>query len=435
MGEVIDQLFSVWKGEGPCDFETLEWRIRDSVHRCGSRVLERVFESEAGAWLDRTCQCGGTLRNRKFQAKTVVTVLGPIRLKRARQQCDRCGQWRVREDESLDVERTQFSPGVRRMMAKTGAEVCFATARDLIGELAGVAVTEKAVERVAEGIGNDIGKKEEPLLPTAMVGYPPETDEAVSTLYMAMDGTGIPVLRKETQGRKGKSSDGIARTREVKLGVVFTQTGTDQQGKPVRDPDATSYVGKIESADMFGPRLYSEACRRGLHNAGNTVVLGDGAPWIWNLADEYFPGAVQIVDYYHAKEHLGDVSKTLHPSDARARNQWMDRMTKILWDGDVCGLIDRLRSWRARGHEKAAIDTTIGYFEKNRQRMRYRVFRRAGFFIGSGVVEAGCKAVIGKRLKQSGMHWSVRGANAIIALRCHIESRRFDDYWKNRRAA
>lgn len=113
----------------------------------------------------------------------------------------------------------------------------------------------------------------------------------------------------------------------------------------------------------------------------------------------------------------------------------MDRMTEILWDGDVGGLIDRLRSWRARGNEKAAIDTTIGYFEKTRQRMRYRVFRRGGFFMGSGVVEAGCKTVIGKRLKQSGMHWSVRGANAIIALRCPIESRRFDDYWKNRRAA
>ena len=409
--------------------------IRDSSHRCGSIILERILESEDGASLNRTCPCGGHVRRRKYQSKTLVTVLGAVRLRRARQHCDRCGRWRVLEDEFFDVVGTRFSPGLRRMMSKIGAEVCFDKARDLLGELAGIKVTAKEVERFAEGIGEDIGKKGEALRQKAKAGHTPETGEAVPTLYIAMDGTGIPVVRKATQGRKGKAPDGIARTREVKLGAVFTQTGKDQEGKPVRDRDSTSYVGKIERADTFGPRVYAEACRRGLRNTENAVILGDGAPWIWNLADEHFPGALQIVDYYHAKEHLGDVSKTLYPSDARKKNKWMDRMTERLWKGDMCGLIASLRSWRTRGNQKAAIETAIGYFEKNRHRMRYGAFREAGLFIGSGVVEAGCKAVIGKRLKQSGMHWSVRGANAIIALRCHIESGRFDGYWKDRCAA
>jgi len=341
----------------------------------------------------------------------------------------------VREDEVFDVVGTQFSPGLRRMMATIGAEVCFDKAREWLGELAGIMVTAKEVERWAEGIGDDIGKKGEPGRQEAKTGQPPETGEAVPTLYIAMDGTGIPVVRKETQGRKGKAPDGIARTREVKLGAVFTQTGNDQAGKPVRDRASTSYVGKIEKAEAFGPRVYAEACRRGLGHTETAVVLGDGAPWIWNLADEYFPGAIQIVDYYHAKEHLGDLSKILYPSDVRQKNQWMDRMTERLWTGDMCGLIASLQAWRTRGTQKVAIETAIGYFDKNRHRMCYGTFREAGLFIGSGVIEAGCKTVIGKRLKQSGMHWSVRGANAIIALRCHIESERFDGYWKDRCAA
>jgi len=108
----------------------------------------------------------------------------------------------------------------------------------------------------------------------------------------------------------------------------------DQEGKPVRDRDSTSYVGKIERAEAFGPKVYAEACRRGLRHTANAVILGDGAPWIWNLADEHFPGAIQIVDYY-AKEHLGDVSKALYPSDARQKNKWMDQMTERLWKGDM----------------------------------------------------------------------------------------------------
>jgi len=326
------------------------------------------------------------------------------------------------------------------MMAKLGAEVCFDKARELLGELAGITVTAKEVERWAEGIGDDIGKKGEAGRLDATAGQTPdrpspETGEAAPTLYIAMDGTGIPVVRKETQGRTGKAPDGIARTREVKLGAVFTQTGNDQDGKPVRDRASTSYVGKIEKAEAFGPRVYTEACRRGLCHTATAVILGGGAPWIWNLADEYFPGAIQILDYYHAKEHLGDLSKILYPADAHQQNTWMNRMTERLWNGDIRGLIANLWAERTKRNQKAAIETVIGYFEKNRHRMRYGTFREAGLFIGSGVIEAGCKAVIGKRLKQSGMHWSVRGANAIIALRCHIESERFDGYWKDRCAA
>jgi hypothetical protein len=397
--------------------------------------LEHLLVHEDGAILERSCECGGEFQDKKRQEKTLRTVLGNARLSRTRQRCNRCKKWRIPEDIILDVEKTGFSPGLRRITSKTGAEACFDKSRDLISELAGVNLTDKDVERIAEAIGEDIAFQEQKSVEAVMSGQITDISESPSTLYIATDGTGIPVLRKETEGRKGKAADGIARSREAKLGAVFTQTGTDKEGKPVRDCDSTSYTAKVESVDTFGPRLYAEAQRRGLDNAGRVVVLGDGAPWIWNLADEHFSQATQIVDFYHAKEHLADLAKKLFPDNEDARKAWLKNISDKLWEGHISEVTRELGEIKVRGKKKAIRDKIIEYIRKNKERMRYGEFRRKGLFIGSGVVEAGCKSVIGQRLKQSGMHWSIRGSNAIIALRCCIESNRFDDYWENRRAA
>jgi hypothetical protein len=321
------------------------------------------------------------------------------------------------------------------MMAKCGATLCFDKARELMDHLAGIRVTAKDVERIAEATGQDIAQREEEKIKALMTGQNIESDETPPTLYIAADGTGVPVLRRETKGRKGKAEDGIARTREVKLAAIFTQTSMDKDGKPIRDPGSTTYVGKVESVETFGPRLYHEACRRGAAKAQRVVVLGDGAPWIWNLADEQFPGAIQIVDFYHAKEHLGDVARVLFPDEQSSREAWLKPISDKLWEGRVTMVLDELRSLRIRGKKRGFVHKTMEYFKKNKSRMRYGQFRREGLFIGSGVVEAGCKSLIGARLKQSGMHWTVRGANDIIALKCCIESGIFEDYWELRNAA
>lgn len=365
----------------------------------------------------------------------MTTILGGVRLERTIQQCDRCRKWRVPQDIVLDVEKTGFSPGLRRMMAKCGGEVCFDKARDFIRELAGVRVTDKEVERVAEAVGRDIAEREDEKVRAAMEGSCARPRECPPVLYVAADGTGVPVLRRETEGRKGKAEDGVARTREVKLGAVFTQSSLDEEGNPVRDPASTTYVGRIERADEFGPRLYAEARERGAPHAQRLVVIGDGAPWIWNLSDEHFPGAVQVLDYYHAKEHLCELAKALYPTDQQAKDHWLKPLTQKLRQGRIHSIISELKSLKLPAKKKAEAIRVAAYLEKNKQRMRYRQFRKQGFFIGSGVIEAGCKSLIGQRLKQSGMHWSVRGSNAIIALRCCIESARFEDYWEQRQNA
>jgi len=214
--------------------------------------------------------------------------------------------------------------------------------------------------------------------------------------------------------------------REVKLGCVFTQNTWDAEGYAIRDPDSTTYTGAIETAETFGRRIYLEAWNRGWSRAEKKVVIGDGAEWIWNLADQHFPCAVQIVDLYHARQHLWDLARRLHPNDPAQQKAWMKVQQKRLLDkGKIERLVLALRSIESTNAELSEkIRTEADYFERNAERMRYPKFRRQHLFVGSGVIEAGCKTVIGSRLKQSGMFWTVAGANSIIALRCcHLNGR------------
>jgi Transposase and inactivated derivatives len=261
--------------------------------------------------------------------------------------------------------------------------------------------------------------------------------QPISVLYVQMDGTGVPVVKKETVGRQGKNEGQPAHTREVKLGCVFTQTTWDKEGYAIRDPDSTTYTGAIESAEEFGRRIYAEAYGRGWSRALQKVVIGDGAEWIWNLVGLHFSDALQIVDLYHARQHLWEVARKLYPNQEKKQKAWMKIHQKRLLDrGKIEKLVGTLRSIESDNPEVAEkIRTEADYFERNRERMRYPKFRRQHLFVGSGVIEAGCKTVVAARLKRSGMFWTVRGANAIMALRCCHLNGEFEDYWVARRAA
>ncbi len=365
----------------------------------------------------------------------MLTAVGEAQCLRPYYLCEHCHQGQFPVDVDLDIEDTELSPGVRRMMAAVGHEAAFDRGREQLKLLAGLTVTTKAVERTAEAIGEDIEQRQQQERKRALqLELPIPMVSRMPVLYVEMDGTGIPVLRKETEGRAGKQDGQPAHTREAKLGCVFTQTRVDEEGYPIRDEASTSYVGAIESCEEFGRRLYAEAWRRGWARAEKQVVLGDGAEWIWNQADLHFPGAIQIVDLYHARQHLWDLSAKLHPSDPAAQRRWVMVKKDKLDEGKIEAVVRSLRSvvvcYPELGDE---IRTEANYFESNQERMRYPEFRKQGLFVGSGVIEAGCKTVLG-RLKQSGMFWTVRGANAIIALRCCQLSGRFEDYWESRRA-
>jgi hypothetical protein len=350
--------------------------------------------------------------------------------------CPHCHQGQFPADQELDVVDTDFSPGVRRMQAVVGQDASFDYGREQMNLLAGLEVTTKSVERVAESIGADIASRDRQEIDRAVqLDLPMILGEAVPILYVQMDGTGVPVVKKETEGRKGKLDGLPAHTREIKLGCVFTQTGWDEEGFAIRDPDSTSYTGAIENAEKFGKRLYVEAWKRGWSRA-EKVVIGDGAEWIWNIAREHFPGAIQIVDLFHAHQHLWELARLLHPTDIKRRNAWIGLHQKRWLDkGKIAKLVASLRSIQTPDADLAKkIRNEADYFAINAARMNYPKFRKQHLFVGSGVIEAGCKTVIGHRLKQSGMFWTVKGANAILALRCCYLNGRFEDYWAGRRA-
>jgi hypothetical protein len=404
------------------------------MHRAGAAALAQLLRTTAPVETAVPCDCGHPARYHQMRAKQLVTVLGRVDIERAYYLCPHCHRGQSPFDRDLDVEGVEYSPGMRRMMALVGSETSFEQGREQLRLLAGLEVTAKAVERQAEAIGAQIAADEQVEIRRAkQLDLPEVCAEWAAVLYLEMDGTSVPVVAAETEGRAGKVEGQPARTREVKLGCVFTQTTTDEQGRPVRDEASTTYTAAIESAEEFGLRLYTEAWRRGWSRAKKKVVLGDGAVWIWNLAGQHFPGAVQIVDLYHARQHLWELSAKLFAADERARTRWTVRLLDKLDQGKMEALVQALREFPPPSLELAhVLANEADYFERNRERMRYPAFRLQGLFVGSGVVEGGCKTVIGARLKRSGMFWTVRGANAIIALRCCRLSNRFEDYWESR---
>jgi hypothetical protein len=416
------------------DLEALEMAVRGTMHRAGGAALGHLLWLDSGHLKKAPCSCGAEARFHSIRPRRLLTVLGPVEFERAYYVCPRCRQGHSPRDRELDVEATEFSPGVRRMMALVGSETSFGQGREQLELLAGLKVSAKAVERQAEAIGADIAVCEQEEIGRAkQLELPEVCAPAVPILYIEMDGTGIPVVKAETEGRAGKLEGQPAHTREVKIGSVFTQTILDPEGRPVRDEESTSYVAAIESAEDFGLRIYTEAWRRGWSRAKKKVVIGDGAIWIWNLAEQHFPGAIQIVDLYHARQHLWDLSAKLFPNDEPGRRRWMARPLHRLDRGRIEELVTILRDLHPANPELAkVVHNEADYFQRNAERMRYPAFRAQSLFVGSGVVEAGCKTVIGARLKRSGMFWTVRGADAIIALRCCRLSGRFEDYWEDR---
>ena len=422
---------------GHLDLESLEIHIRSSMHHIGSIILEKLINSDNGDYRGRMlpCERGHLLEFKEYRAKELLTVLGPVTVQRAYYYDHECRKGLCPKDTALDIVGTSFSPGVRRIMGRVGAYRPFGLGHEDIKEMAGILVDTKEIERVSHQLGEEVEvfyKKEADLsLSGKAIPF-----QAIPKMYICIDGTGVPVVKTETVNRKGKGEDGNAKTREAKLGCVFTQNSLDKNGYPIRDEVSTSYVGAIETAEMFGDRIYAEAMFRGLERVQRLCLIGDGAPWIWNIGDEQFYGAIQIIDLYHAREHYWNVARAMFGSDKGEIGAWTDKRRKELDQGKVEQVIEAIKDLSPSTEQgKEVLEREIGYFEKNRDRMRYNEFRRQGLFVGSGVVEAGCRTLIAQRLKHSGMHWTVKGANSIIALRCCFLSIRWEDFWEYRACA
>jgi hypothetical protein len=404
---------------------------RRQTLRLAARALEQRLNADTSDHVgpERPCPCGGSAQYHGRHQKTFESALGPLSLQRAYYHCERCGSGFCPRDRALGLEGSSLSPGVLRMTASAAALVSFEESHGLLHELAGVEVSAKQVERVAEGLGAEVAVDER---------QPVEKmSPAAPTMYLGMDGTGVPMRAPEVAGRAGKQADGSAKTREAKVVTLWTAESRHKQGKPTRDPGSITYSAAIESAATldtspelsdFAARVLREATRRGFTEATRQVVLGDGSTWIWNTASELFPAATQILDRFHAKEHLSTVGKVIF-GNSEAGKAWIQQRYDELDEGRLSSLVKALHPYSCPYQEAREC---VHYLRNNRRRMRYPQFHQQGFCTSTGVVEAGCKVVIVTRLKRAGMHWTVKGANAIIALRCSKLSGRFEDFWERR---
>jgi hypothetical protein len=413
------------------DFEAVEMAARRQALRLAARALEQRLNADTSdhAGPQLPCACGRAAPYHGRHGKTFESVLGPLHLERAYYHCAQCQSGFCPRDRHLRLEMFSLTPGVLRMTGSTAALVSFEESSALLHELAGVEVSTSQVERAAEALGTEIGTDERRCV--ERVG------EVAPTMYLGMDGSGVPMRKSEVAGRAGKQSDGSAKTREAKLVTMWTAESRDEEGKPVRDAGSITYSAAIESAAAldtspdrsdFAERVLREATRRGFTQAPRCVVLGDGSAWIWNTATELFPQAIQILDRFHAKEHLSKVGKLIYTDSQQGKN-WIQRRYDELDEGRLKSLLKALDRHAAQ-HEEAR--ECAQYFRNNRNRIRYPELHQQGFCTSTGVVEAGCKVVIGTRLKRAGMHWTVYGANAIIALRCSKLSGRYEDFWERR---
>jgi hypothetical protein len=414
--------------------ELMQWfevGLRDALLRDGRRMIQallndrQLLPDQAPAKPLETRYV-----NRVLQ---VETLFGRIQLRRSYYHHRKSGHGRFPLDEALDLVRGH-TPALARLICRA------ATQSGSYTEAAADLEAYSGLHLDSRGFGRLVGEVA-PILREALATLPPATgpNDPVPVLYVSSDGTGVPMRREQLKGVKGKQPDGSAHTRELKLGCVFTQTTTDEQGQPLRDPGSTSYIGTLEDCRVAGILLRQEAFRRGYATAKKVVYLGDGSAWVWENARLNFPDAEQIIDFYHASEHIGHLAAALWGTGTPQAKEWQTHWCRIIKDSDTLAMIraaDTLLT--AADHppldeaRRQIAQREIHYFVNQQQRTRYGYFRSQGWFIGSGVVEAGCKTIVGRRMKQSGMFWSQHGGEDLISLRCLIKGPHFDPTWKAR---
>lgn len=398
------------------DITWLEHRLRDTSQGMCRDVLQWLLALPGLRVPGASLKPGE--RRVPSQTRTVHTLFGDITVSRTYYHHPSDGTGRFPLDEALGLI-DGYTPGLAALIARCAAEHPFKRAAESFEAYTGLKVDGRQFPRLAAHIG--------PMTEQFLQANLPSGEKTPPRVYVATDGTGAPLRHEELKGRKGRQPDGSAQTHEIKVGAVFTQHPATGM-KPWRDLDSTTYVATTQRAEPFGDMMRTEFFRRFSGAPNEVIYLGDGAAWNWELQRVFFPMAIGIVDFYHAAEHVGDVVDLIEdrntPTGRKRRKRWV----KLLLRGHLDSFLNQARA-AMPADKKAAAEKELAYFEKNRDRMRYREFRDKGYFIGSGVVEAACKTIVAQRLKGSGMHWSERGLTHILSIRTAILSRRYQEFW------
>ena len=404
--ESLEDMYEELMKEG-IEFEELEDRFREVFMELGRVCLERFLEilTKRYGYIGRSkeCECGGELEFHSYRSKEIVTLLGVVRVIRSYYYCRSCGSSLIPFDECNAVKGVSFSVLVRKIVTKLGSYLTFRESSSILREL-GIQISDSQLRRFCEGFGDYVS--DEVSSGDVLVGK----GEIEKDMYIEADGTEV----RTTSGWK-----------EVKLGSIFD-----------KDKLKISYVGSFGDCEVFGDILWRGSKVLGVERSKRVIVIADGAKWIWNMVLTNYPGCIEIVDFYHACEHLWDIGKALYGEGSQECKDWVEGEVVKLKTGEIETVLDDLRSLKGvKADLDELLERQIGYFSGNKDRMRYKDFKDKGLFIGSGVVESGCKHVVGLRLKRSGMRWSIENAESILQLRIASLNGSFNEYWNRYKKA
>ena len=402
--------------------EAVELGLREALLKDGRKLLQQLYNQDGLRVPEDVNRPGEKCHpNRR---KDFETLFGVIQVPRNYYYDPVTGEGRFPLDQALGMIHS-FSPALVRLAARAAAKEGYESASQDLLVQAGVTIEGRQIQRLVNLVAGQVAGQLE------QGQEQDRAQEAIPVFYVEVDGTGVPMVAEELEGRPGKQEDGSAKTREAKLGAVFTQSQTDEEGLPMRDHASTTYIGSFAAAEDFGRCVRAEARRRGVGRARKVVFIGDGAAWIWELARVNFPGSILILDLYHALERLHDLCEGLYEKGSswavRIEQAWAAMMKNDQIKEVIQAAQRRLADLEPQPDDK--LQKQIAFYENHQEKMLYKTYRDQGLFYGSGVIEGGCKSVIGQRLKESGMFWTETGATSVLALRVALKSNRWDECW------
>lgn len=415
--EQVAQALSAYAQAEPRSLAELEQVVLEQMKGLGRALVEGVCSLYVPSYpaSEVECACGKTASYQRRRSATSQTLLGPVRVRRPYYLCRHCQQGHCPLDQQLGFCAGGRSAGLEELLALVGAQLPFAESVALIAKLSLVHVCPNACREATETLGRLVDEAEAQEVSQAWASPPllPAPTTTPAQLYVSMDGTTVHI---EEEG-----------WRELRLGAVYTTRSTHAKQRPeqveIRTEQASFYTD-FDEVQRFGQHLWLEAQRRGVSQAQEVIVIGDGAHWIWQLAAEHFPHATQILDWYHATEYIWNCAHALYGDGTDLAKQWAKHQLDALWDGQLQTVLARLAP-EAPKHK--ACREAISYFTNNRARMAYPTYRAKGYQVGSGTIESGCKHVITARLDQAGMRWSLDGARFVAKVRARLKSQRWDE--------
>lgn len=412
----ITRRLGTWVQEAPHDLQAIEQHVLRIVKELGATLVAGLCALLAPAQPARTvpCPCGQPARYQRQRPATVTTILGPITVPRPYYLCAACGHGQHPLDAQLGLCAGGRSAGLDELLAFLGAtQDSFADAATVLERLSLVHVSPNSARAATEDLGALLVADQTQHATAAAAGQPrPPADSAPpQRLYITMDGV---LAHLHEQGWS-----------EVKVGCCYQTRSRPERTRPERlevRAHSLSYVTARTEAQTFGWHLWQEAARHGVLDAAEVVVVGDGAHWIWNIAATHFPGATQIVDWYHASEYVWEAASAIWGEGHPQRAVWAHRQLDALWEGQVEQVLAELEQQRAAGE---GVTAALSYYTTHRGRMDYAGYRARGLQIGSGSVESGCKQLVSARLKQAGMIWDATGAEEVATVRAWLKSGRW----------